>query len=263
MIYELWKEAGGFITTSDGFEHGESGFRGLLASIGVSPDSEFYYNTIDPGKVVGAKWKGYRLEMLGVVVGQYSKIGIPSDVSLRKREDTFRLIRMFPYETFSSPEYPDHIIRPCRVRAHYGEVPIFAERIMDGDDEGLAIRFPTPRFVAGRGKAVEFQAWHFEPQFQRQHLDKTIKGLDLLRDHVKWFGRQKGSRTYSKADFFDSAVEAYCKYYLRKKEHPTDEQLAEELHLSESAFHSHKRDYGFRKNNVRAEAMRHIAAAES
>ena len=63
MIYRLWKEAGGVITTSAALEHGKSGLRGLLVSVAASPNSEFYCNTIDPGEVVDANIPSQRPQL--------------------------------------------------------------------------------------------------------------------------------------------------------------------------------------------------------
>ncbi len=69
MISKLWEQAGGVITAFDDYDRRRDSLRGLLASVDAPLDSELYYNNIYPGKAVGAKWKGYRLEMLGIVVG--------------------------------------------------------------------------------------------------------------------------------------------------------------------------------------------------
>jgi hypothetical protein len=280
MIYEIWNKPGGIISScevEDG--HGER-LRGLFASVGAAPDCEYYENTINLSETQPAKWKGYRLEVLGIVVGRYSQIGIPIDPALRMKEDTYCLIRQFPYPIFSPPEYPDYIIRPCRLRAYYEGVEFFAERILYGDDEGIAIRFPIPKLSARPRKTeweeeippgsplpkhvtkhsdkIEFKSWQFDSQFLNKDLKRILKGLDLLRGDVKKFGRAEGTRTYSESDFFEAAVEAYLKCYEKYYKRPSDHDVAGEMELSKSAFNNHKKDYGVRQSDIRAEAMRRI-----
>lgn len=172
MIHVFWLQAGGLILKFDAHEQRFYGLLSLAASIEASLDNEFYYNTIALEEVIGAEWKDYRAEVLGVVVGKYSDIGILPNASQRTRAGNIQLIRMFPYTTVSPLEYPDHIVRPCRVRLYYKRATLFAERIMYGNDKGLSVRLPIPRLVANNKK---FPTWAFDPQFLHKDLEKITK----------------------------------------------------------------------------------------
>ncbi len=129
---------------------------------------------------------------------------------------------------------------------------------MCGDDEGIAVRFPMPKLTLERDWAEEFQDWHLDPQFLQKDLDRIIEGFGLLRDKVKKFGKPRGSRTYSQADFFDAAVQAFCRCYERGDKRPSDLDVAGQMNLSKSAFNAHKRNYGIRQSDIRVKAMRRI-----
>ena len=115
-----------------------------------------------------------------------------------------------------------------------------------------------PRLAVKPHYSEEFQDWHLDPQFLQKDLDHILKGLDLLRDNVKKFGRSRGSRTYSQADFFNAAVEAFIRCYERGDKRPSGLDVALEMNISKAAFNAHKRDYGIRQNDISKEAMDRI-----
>lgn len=85
----------------------------------------------DAAITVGKKWKGYKLELLGVELGRYSEWPIPPEglelyeqigAIARRNDGGYDIIRpwlLLPFDCIHVAENPDLIIKLCRMRALY------------------------------------------------------------------------------------------------------------------------------------------------
>ncbi len=94
-----------------------------------------------------------------------------------------------------------------------------------------------------------------EYKHTKKDLEMAVKGLDLLRKADKNLrGRKPGKRKYSKPAFIKLACREWRAFQDRFDKDSRDEQLAEEMRLSRTAFYDHMADYDLQMSDLRARA---------
>jgi hypothetical protein len=201
----------------------------LKAELGYTHEVEWCVFTEDAGLVVGEKWQGYMLEILGIVLGRFSEWRIPDESidfyervgAITRTSENRVLLKpslLLPFTCIPSPEDSDLIIKLCRIRARYEGSPLYSE--MRAHPYGV-------RRVAIHG----FQYKHTEKDFER-----AVKGLDLLRKADRNLrGRPKGStkpeeKKAQEAAEYEKKVEAAIRKLITAKgKMPTKKAVAKEL----------------------------------
>jgi len=219
----------------------------LRAELGHSSDVKWRTFHENAGLVVGKKWEGYTLELLGIELGRFSDCVISDEglnaykaVGLASEDNDRILVRssqLFPFTCIPDNADPDLIITLCRIRACYADSPLYSE--MRAHPYGV-------RRVAIHGLEYKHTA---------KDRERAFKGLDLIRAAAKKLGRKKGTRFYSESEFRKRAPAAYRSFYDREGVHPKNLQLAAEMDLSRSALFDHMKEYGVKMNEIRAIAL--------
>lgn len=218
----------------------------LKIELGYSGEVEWRVFNED---VVGKKWEGYRLELLGMVLGRYSEWTMPSEGvefyervgALVRTPEGYEIVKaslLLPFTCIPDSKDPDLIIQLCRIRAHYKDSPLYSEM--------------RPHAFGVRRVGIH----GFEHKHKKTDLNKAISGLDLLRAARKKLGRPEGTRYYSQSVFLPAAARAYRLLYDRTGEHPKDYEIADEMGLSASAFYDTMSDYDLHLNDIRAAALK-------
>jgi hypothetical protein len=198
----------------------------------------------DASLVVGKEWQGYTLELLGVELGRFSDCVISDEgldayralglVGEHNGQVVLKSSQMFPFTCIPDAADPDLIIKLCRIRARYGDSPLYSE--MRAHPYGV-------RRVAIHGLEYKYTA---------KARERAFKGLDLIRAAAKKLGRKKGTRFYSESEFRKRAPAAYRSFYNREGEHPSGTELAAEMDLSRSTLFDHMKEYSVKMNEIRA-----------
>jgi len=111
----------------------------LRAELDLPASMPWRVFTEDAAITVSKKWKGYKLELLGVELGRYSGWPIPPEglkfyeqigAIARRNEGGYDIIRpwfLLPFDCIHVRENPDLIIKLCRIRAFYKSSPLYSE----------------------------------------------------------------------------------------------------------------------------------------
>ena len=221
----------------------------LRAELGYSSEVTWRVFNEDAAITVGKKWKGYKLELLGVELGRYSEWPIPPKglelyeqigAIARRNEGGYDIIRpwlLLPFDCIHVAENPDLIIKLCRMRALYKNSPLYSEM--------------RPHAFGVRRVAIH----GLEHKHKTADLDRAIRGLDLLRAARKKLGRPEGTRFYARPEFVAASVRAYRVFYERTEEHPKARDIYTEMGLSKAAYYDALREYGLHLNDIRAAAL--------
>jgi hypothetical protein len=216
--------------------------------LGYSSEVKWRTFNEEAGDTVGEKWRGYRLELLGIELGRYSSLSLPTE-SLEVHEkvgaivqtpDGYSIIRpslQLPFTCIPDHEDLDLIIKLCRIRAWYKESRLYSEMR------------PSPYGVR------RVTICGLEHEHAKTDLDKAFEGLDLLRAARKKLGRAKGTRFYARSEFVAASVRVYRGFYERTGEHPKARDIYTEMGLSRAAFYDALREYGLHLNDIRAAAL--------